>query len=127
LALDRGDLRAGREHCEIAQALLAGSWMMPETNRVRARLERLEGHLETAQTYLNQALEGLERSSEDVDRLSGYHEAAQLYKALGDEERARAWLEKALAVAERLNNAPMRARIEEELATLPQGWEPAGG
>ena len=116
LALDRGDLRAGREHCEIAQTLLDGSWMMPETNRVRARLERLEGHLETAQTYLNQALEGLERSSEDVDRLSGYHEAARLYKALGDEERARAWLEKALAVAERLNNAPMRARIEEELS-----------
>ena len=39
-----------------------------------------------------------------------------MYKALGDEERARAWLEKALAVAERLNNAPMRARIGEELS-----------
>jgi tetratricopeptide (TPR) repeat protein len=116
LALDRGDLQAGRDHCEKAQAFLAGSWMAPETNRVRARLERLEGHLDAARPYLDQALEGFERSGEDIDRLTGYYEAAQLYKALEDEEQMRVWLEKALAVAERLNNAPMRARIEEELS-----------
>jgi tetratricopeptide (TPR) repeat protein len=115
LALDQGDLQAGREHCEKAQTLLTGSWMAPEANRVRARLERLEGNLETARVYLHQALEEFERSGEDIDRLNGYHEAAQLYKALGDEEQARAWLEKALAMAQRLNNAPVRAQIENSL------------
>lgn len=90
--------------------------MVPETHRVRARLERLEGNLEAARTYLAQALAGFERSGEDVDRLLGYYEAAQLHKALGEKTTARTWLEKALAVAERLNNAPMRAHIEEELA-----------
>jgi len=116
LALDRGDLQAGREHCERAQALLAGSWMAPETNRVCARLERLAGNWEAARTYLDQALEGFERSGEDIDRLVVYHEAAQLYKAVKDEEQVRTWLEKALVVAERLDNAPMRTRIEEELS-----------
>lgn len=120
LALDLGDLRTGREYCEQAQALLAGSWMAPETNRVRAQLERLEGNLEAARAYLDQALVGFERSGEDIDRLNGYHEEARLYKALGDEEQARAWLEKALAVARRLNNAPMGALIEEEIANPPQ-------
>jgi len=42
-----------------------------------------------------------------------------LYKAVKDEEQARVWLEKALVVAERLDNAPMRARIEEELSGGP--------
>ncbi|MBC7251584.1 MAG: tetratricopeptide repeat protein, partial [Anaerolineae bacterium] len=121
LALDRGDLRAGREHCQKAQTLLAGSWMVPETHRVRARLERLEGNLEAARTYLEQALAGFERSGEDVDRLLGYYEAAQLYQALDEKETARTWLEKALAVAQRLNNAPMRARIEEYLADETSG------
>ncbi|MDY7040610.1 MAG: tetratricopeptide repeat protein [Chloroflexota bacterium] len=116
LALDRDDLRGGREHCEKAQILLASSWMASETDRVRARLERLEGNLDAARTYLDRALEGFERSGEDVDRLFGYREAARLHKALGDEKQARVWQEKALAVAKLLNNAPMCVQIEKELA-----------
>jgi len=103
LALHRGRPDPARPHVEQAQAILRGTWMEAETDRVRAWLERASGNLEAAKSWLDKALPGLERQ-EEYERLLGAHEAAQLAQARGEVEDARHWWQKTLDIASRLAN-----------------------
>jgi tetratricopeptide (TPR) repeat protein len=114
LELDRNQPSAARPHVEQAQALLQGTWMAPETDRVRAWLERLSGNLDAAQTWLDKALPKLEQS-EDYERLMGAYEAAQLAHIRGEVESARHWWQKTLDIADRLANEPLKQAAQKVL------------
>ena len=114
LELHRGHPAAARPHVEQAQALLQGTWMAPETDRVRAWLERLSGNLDEAKSWLDKALLRLEQS-EDYERLMGAHEAAQLAQARGEVEAARQSWQKTLEIATRLANEPLQRTARESL------------
>lgn len=117
LELHRGCPAAARPHVEQAQTLLRDTWMAPETDRVRAWLERLSGNLDEAKTWLAQALPRLEQS-EDYDRLMAAHEAAQLAQTQGETDSARRWWQKTLEIAARLANEPLMQAAQEALAIL---------
>ncbi len=117
LALQRGHTDQARPHVERAQALLHGTWMVPEADRVRAWLERLSGHLDEAQTWLDKALPRLEQS-EDYERLMGAYEAAQLAQARGEVALAGEWWQKTLAIAGRLANEPLQRVAQDALAAM---------
>ncbi|MFZ5915961.1 MAG: ATP-binding protein [Chloroflexota bacterium] len=114
LELSRHRPEAARPHAEQGQALLRGSWMEPEADRVCAWLERLAGNLEAAQTWLDKALPRLK--DEDYERLMAAHEAAQLAQARGQVEAARQWWRQTLEVATRLNNQTLQNAAQQALA-----------
>ena len=115
LELSRQQPAAARPHVEQAQARLQSTWMEPESQRVRAWLERLSGKLQEAQAWLDKALPRLEQS-EDYERLVGAHEAAQLAQASGEAAAARHWWAKTLEIAKRLDNEPLTRAAQEALA-----------
>lgn len=117
LELHRGRPAAGRPHVEQAQTLLQNTWMAPETDRVRAWLERLSGNLDEAKTWLDKALPRLEQG-EDYERLMGAQEAAQLAQARSEVEAARRWWQKTLEIAGRLANEPLQQAAQDTLAGL---------
>jgi ATP/maltotriose-dependent transcriptional regulator MalT len=88
--------------------------MAPETDRVRAWLERLSGNLDEAKSWLDKALPRLEQS-EDYERLMGAHEAAQLAQARGEVEAARQSWQKTLEIATRLSNEPLMQVAQDAL------------
>ena len=117
LELSRNRAGAARPHVEQAQTLLQDSWMAPETDRVRAKLERLCGNLDEAKAWLDKALPRLEQS-EDYERLMGAHEAAQLARARDEIESARRWWQKTLEIAGRLCNESLKQAAQDALAAL---------
>jgi len=114
LELGRNRPGAARPHLEQAQAFLQGTWMAPETDRVRAWLERLSGNLDEAKTWLDKALPHLEQS-EDYERLMGAYEAAQLAQARGEAESTRHWWQQTRNIADRLANEPLKHAAQEAL------------
>jgi tetratricopeptide (TPR) repeat protein len=117
LELHRQRPATARSHVEQAQTLLRGTWMEPETKRVRAWLERLSGNLDQARAWLDKALPRLEQS-EDYEHLMAAHEAAQLAQAQGEIEEARRWWQKTAEVARRLANEPIQEVAQEALSKM---------
>ncbi len=114
LELHRNDPGAARLHVEQAQALLQGTWMAAEADRVRAWLERLSGNPDEAKAWLDKALPRLEQS-EDYEQLMGAYEAAQLAQTRGEVESARCWWQQTLDIAERLANEPLMQAAQDAL------------
>jgi|GEM_PF-4552286 len=119
LALDRGDLPLAARECEQAYACLAGTWAEGELARTQARLARMNGDFEVAQTHLERALTAAERG-EEIDRAQTWLEQAYLYRAWGNPTGMRDAAERVVALARRLQNRELERRAQTLLASIAE-------
>jgi tetratricopeptide (TPR) repeat protein len=97
--------------------------ILTSIRRFRSAIARIEGDLELAEDYLDQALTLAEEHDLELERAQALGAFARIHNARGDGRRALAMLDEALAIFRRLGAARETRWLEEVRAEIEGGQE----
>ncbi|GAB3640636.1 tetratricopeptide repeat protein [Spirosoma arcticum] len=105
-------------HCLNLAKELGDSVLLRQTTVRLAMLYSLLGDYDQALRYYSTALDGLKQSGEEANISRVLNGMGELYRHQGDLRRAARYYNKAIRLAQRLDNAGLRAEAESNLAAV---------